>query len=83
MGAFILDIFQSRPSTIIHGYKETPLQNTILRMLDSAHVRPDKSQISEIGAEFKRAISELLLKQNSPEDSAQNIIVRLEAMNPQ
>ncbi len=71
-----------RPSTI-QGYKETSLQNIILKILDSAHVQPDKSQISEIGAEFKRAISELLLQQNSPEDSAQNIIVRLEAMNPQ
>ena len=48
-----------RPSTI-QGFEGTPLQNTILKILDSAHVRPDKSQISEIGAEIKRAISEVI-----------------------
>jgi len=71
-----------RPSTV-QGFKGTPLQNTILKILDSAHVRPDKSQISDISVEFKRAISELLLQQNSPEDSVQNIITRVEELNSQ
>ena len=71
-----------RPSTI-SDFEGTTLQNTILKILVSAQVRPDKPQISEIGAEIKRAISEVLLQQNSPEESAQNIIKRLEAMNSQ
>jgi len=71
-----------RPSTI-QGFEGTSLQNTILNILVSAQVRPDKLQISEIGPEIKRALSEVLLQQNSPEESAQNIIIRLEAMNSQ
>jgi len=71
-----------RPSTI-QGFEGPSLQNTILKILVSAQVRPDKPQISEIGAEIKRAISEVLLQQNSPEESAQNIINRLEALNSQ
>jgi|GEM_PF-6891635 len=71
-----------RPSTI-QGFEGATLQNTILKILDSAHVLPDKSQTSEIGSEIKRAISDLLLRQNSPEESAQNIIIRLEAINSQ
>ena len=71
-----------RPSSI-QGFEGTPLQDTILKTLISAHVRPDKSQISEIGAEIKQAISEVLLQQKSPEESAQNIILRLEALNSQ
>jgi ABC-type glycerol-3-phosphate transport system substrate-binding protein len=71
-----------RPSSI-QGYKEPSLPNTILEILDSAHVKPDKSQISKIGIEFKRAISELILEQNPPEESVQNIISRVEEMNSQ
>lgn len=71
-----------RPSTI-QGFEGPSLQNTILKILVSAQVRPDRPQISEIGAEIKRAISEVLLQQNSPDESAQNIINRLEAMNSQ
>ncbi len=71
-----------RQSTI-QGYKGTSLQNTVLRILDSAHVRPERSQIKEIGAEFKRAISELLLNRYSPEECVQNIITRLEEKESQ
>jgi ABC-type glycerol-3-phosphate transport system substrate-binding protein len=71
-----------RPSTI-PGFEGVDLQNTISKILMSAHVRPDKSQITEIGAEIKLAISEVLQQQNSPETSALNTIKRLEAMNTQ
>ena len=71
-----------RPSAI-QGFEDTSLQNTILKILVSAHVRPDKLQISEIGTEIKQAISEVILQQNSPEESVQNLIIRLEAMNSQ
>ena len=71
-----------RPSTI-SGFAGKELQNTISKILLSAHLRPDKFQISEIGAEIKIAISEVLQKQNSPEVSALNAIKRLEAMNLQ
>lgn len=71
-----------RPSTI-PGFEGITLQNTISKILLSAHVRPDKMQIAEIGAEIKIAISEVLQQQNSPEVSAQNAIKRLEAINTQ
>jgi len=69
-----------RPSSI-EGFEGADLQNTILKILFSAHVRPARTQILEIGAEIKRAISEVVLQQYTSEESAQNAIIRLEAMN--
>ena len=71
-----------RPSTI-PGFEGIELQNTITKMLLSAHVRPDKIQAVEIGTEIKIALSEVIQKLNTPEASAINAVNRLEAMRTQ
>ena len=71
-----------RPSTI-PGYEGIEMQNTITKMLLSAHLRPDKIQASVIGTEIKISISEVLQRLNTPEVSAINAVKRLEAMRTQ
>ncbi len=71
-----------RPSAI--GYYEgKPLQDTLLKIMISAEVRPDKTKISAFGSEITRGFSEIILKQNSPEETARNIITRMETMKSQ
>jgi len=71
-----------RPSSI-KGYEGSELQNTISKILLSAHVRPDKIQAMEIGAEIKIAISDVLQRLNTPEESAINTVKRLEVLKTQ
>lgn len=71
-----------KPSSI-PGYEGIELQNTLTKMLLSAHVRPDKIQASEIGAEIKIAISEVFQRLKTPEVSAINAVKRLEDMRTQ
>jgi multiple sugar transport system substrate-binding protein len=67
----------------ISNYEDKELQSTIKKMLLAAQVRPDKLEISEIGTEFKIAISEVLQRSNTPEIIAVNAIKRLEALKTQ
>lgn len=71
-----------RPSSVT-GFSNIELQSTISKMLLSTRVRPDKNAISEIGAEIKTSISEVLQQQFSPEESALNAVKRLEATKSQ
>jgi multiple sugar transport system substrate-binding protein len=71
-----------RPSSI-PGYEGIEMQNTITKIMQSAHLRPERIQTSVIGQEIKIAVSEVLQRLNTPELSAINAIKRLEAMRTQ
>lgn len=74
--------FPVRPSSL-SGWSESPLKITISRMLQSALLRPTRQLTSVISPELKNSVAEVLTRQNTPAESAQKLIERLEVIDAQ
>jgi multiple sugar transport system substrate-binding protein len=67
----------------ISAWENPVTQDTLTKMLLSARLRPNTSQISSLTAVIKTAIQEVMLGQSSATVSAQNAVESLEALEPQ
>ena len=74
--------FPVRPSSL-EGWSDSPLKNTISRMLQSAQLRPTRQMTSAISPELKNSVAEILKGQSTPAESAQKLIERLEVIDAQ
>jgi ABC-type glycerol-3-phosphate transport system substrate-binding protein len=74
--------FPVRPSSL-SGWSESPLKITISRMLQFALLRPTRQLTSVISPELKNSVAEVLTRQNTPAESAQKLIERLEVIDAQ
>jgi ABC-type glycerol-3-phosphate transport system substrate-binding protein len=66
-----------RPSSLV-GFKDVNFQNTLSTLLMSARLRPDRQAMTEVGKQIEVAVAEVINGMNSAEESALNVIYRLE-----
>lgn len=66
-----------RPSSL-NGYADKAMQSTINKLLQSAHVRPEKELASIIGAAIKPVLTDVFLGIKSPLAGAEDAALRLE-----
>lgn len=66
-----------RPSSIA-GFEDETFQNTLSTLLMSARLRPDRQAMIEVGKQIEAAIAEVINAGSSAEESALNVINRLE-----
>jgi len=59
------------------------LKNTISRMLQSALLGPTRQLTSVISPELKNSVVEVLTRQNTPAESAQKLVERMEVIDAQ
>lgn len=71
-----------RPSSL-SGYTNEDLRSILAALLLSARLRPDRTSIEGISAEIRTAISEVVNGTNSPAQSAQDVLTRLEELQTQ
>jgi len=69
----------ARPSSLA-GWNDSDVKITIGEMLETAHLRPNREHISSIAPEIKNSVLEIIMRQSTPEESAQKLLERLEAI---
>lgn len=69
-----------RPSSL-EKWEEPQIRDTLSSMLLSAHLRPQRPTVNLISAEIKTAVQEIITGQSNPQESAQRVFERLEAVD--